>query len=87
MKLRMAEHGRLLVTKEMGRKLATGLRRGGRAELDFEGVEVASPSFLGALMRTAVAKGVTVSAINTTPHIEESLARVVRSIEGQANGS
>ncbi len=67
----------LLLTREHGRKVGLGLPNG-PALLDFEGVEVASPSFLDELLRIADGRALEVEVTNANRGIAVNLRRLYR---------
>ena len=78
MRIELRQYGRLLVTREKARSVAAALPAEAPVTLDFDGVEVASPSFLSELRRTAEEKGTTTEFVNASPRIQATLERIAR---------
>ncbi len=77
----------LLLTRERGRKVGLGLPNG-PVLLDFEGVEVASPSFLDELLRVADGRALEVEITNANRGILANLRRLNRAMDrGTAVGA
>jgi STAS-like domain of unknown function (DUF4325) len=74
--MQMGKRGRLLLTKDTGRAIGARFPTGEVVELDFSGVEAASPSFLGELLRVARAKNVRLTPLNASARIAETWTRL-----------
>lgn len=76
--VRMVEFGKLLVTRERGRAISRQFPKRRQLLLDFDGVDVASPSFLDETIRGAFAQGVTsLTFMNTSKSTEQNLRRIL----------
>jgi len=84
-KVSMSKHGNLLLTRDGGRAVAMKLPKDREVELDFEGIDVAASSSLGSLIRTARARGVTLTIVGASERIQEKFERVYRLTEKHAN--
>ena len=82
----MVTFGSLLLTRMRGREVAERLPRQPRLRLDFQGVDVASPSFLDEMLKGAF-RGGTVQIVftNISEPVEESL-RLLQSLPREAEG-
>lgn len=72
-RLRVADFGTVLLTRERGRLLGDQLPGGSTVVLDFGDVRAASPSFLDQLRRAARERGITLTLENTSAHIRHTL--------------
>lgn len=73
LRIRLSEQDNLLLTRERGRAVGQRLPRDTALVLDFKGVEVASPSFLDELLRTAFQRGTQVKIVNAPAEVRQRL--------------
>lgn len=76
--VRLSRYDELLLTRERGREIALNLPEADHLVLDFQGVEVASPSFLDELIKVAAERGISLAATNVNRRTKENLRRLER---------
>jgi hypothetical protein len=82
----MVTFGQLLLTRARGREVAERLPKQPRLRLDFQDVEVASPSFLDEVIKGAFKGGTTqIVFVNISETVEESL-QLLRSLQSDTEG-
>lgn len=83
--VQLSSYDTLLVTRERGRSVALDLPKNGEVILDFEGVEVASPSFLDELIKGAMRRGLSLTIVNANPRTRTNLLRLLRVNKAEAS--
>jgi STAS-like domain of unknown function (DUF4325) len=82
--VRMMDFGFLLLTRARGREVAEQLPKYDRLQLDMDGVQVASPSFLDEIIRGAFEAGVSeITFRNVSERTAENL-ELLRSLRSES---
>ncbi len=75
--IRMEQFGTLLLTRSRGKEVGAVLPKDHQVSLDFDGVEVASPSFLDELIKSAFDHGVrSLIFLHASPATQQSIERL-----------
>jgi hypothetical protein len=83
-RIRVADFGTVLVTRERGRLLGDQLPGSSAVVLDFKEVRAASPSFLDQLRRAATERGSALTFENASAHIQHTL-EILDAVVSQSN--
>ena len=76
-KVRMSEHGLTFATRPRADRIVGGIPQAGHVTLDFDGVLVATPSFLDGLIGALSERDAEVAMTGLAPQLERYAARIV----------